>query len=175
MRDLGCEVDSEEFYFQKKTGFLHREFNISLDYKIIGNISSLRNVQSHYVWIDAVEDLCKRGFKAKYVLITDGSLEPEIKKYVKSKGLENEIIFAGSHNDVYQCIPEFDLFLFTSKIEDTTRSIFESFVRRTPIVGNRTGGLPTVLANEETGLMAELESAADFANKIAYLIKLQTL
>lgn len=171
MTVIGSVVDTDSFIHNKKNGFLHREFNIPLEYKIIGNVSAFSKVKDHYTWIDTVEELFKRGLKAKYILIGEGSMELEIKNYVKSKGLENEVIFAGFRNDVNKCIPEFDLFLFTSKNEATGGVILESYACKVPVVAAKAGGIPTVLIDNETGLLAKVGDSIDFADKTERLIK----
>lgn len=168
---IGSVVNTANFSYTEKAGFLHREFNIPTDFKIVGNVSAFCKVKDHYTWINTVEELFKRGLKAKYVLIGDGPLEPEIKAYVKSKGLENEVIFAGFRNDINRCLPEFDLFLFTSKNEATGGVILESYACNVPVVAARAGGIPTVLIDNQTGLLAEAGNALDFANKVEALIQ----
>lgn len=175
MTVIGSVVDTERFINNAKNGFLHREFNIPLDYKIIGNVSAFCKVKDHYTWIDTVELLYKRGLKAKYILIGEGSLEAEIKTYVKSKGLENEVIFAGFRADVHKCIPELDLFLFTSKNEATGGVVLESYACKVPVVAANAGGIPTVLTDNETGLLAEVGNPIDFADKVEILINNKTM
>jgi glycosyltransferase involved in cell wall biosynthesis len=175
MTVIGSVVDTDRFINNKKNGFLHREFNIPSDYKLIGNVSAFCKVKDHYTWIDTVEELYKRGLKAKYILIGEGSLEAEIKTYVKSKGLENEVIFAGFRVDVHKCLPELDLFLFTSKCEATGGVVLESYACRVPVVAAKAGGIPTVLIDNETGLLAEAGNPIDFANKVEILINNNTM
>ncbi|MFV8328177.1 glycosyltransferase [Flavobacterium sp. ZS1P14] len=171
MTVIGSVVDTERFVYNKKRGFLHTEFNIPLEYKIIGNVSAFCKVKDHYTWVNTVEELYRRGLKAKYILIGEGSLELEIKNYVKLKGLENEIIFAGFRDDIHKCLPEFDLFLFTSKSEATGGVILESYACNVPVVAARAGGIPTVLLDNVTGLLAEAGNPMDFANKVEILIE----
>jgi glycosyltransferase involved in cell wall biosynthesis len=167
---IGSIVDTANFLDTAKSGYLHSEFNIPSDFKIIGNVSAFSKVKDHYTWVDTAAELFKRGLKAKYFLIGDGSMEPEIKEYVKSKGLENEVIFAGFRKDINKCLPEFDLFLFTSKNEATGGVILESYACNVPVVAARAGGIPTVLIDNETGLLAEVGNSIDFADKVEALI-----
>jgi glycosyltransferase involved in cell wall biosynthesis len=171
MTVIGSVVDTDRFVNSKKKGFLHKEFSIPLEYKIIGNVSAFCKVKDHYTWVNTVEELRRRGLKAKYILIGEGSLELEIKNYVKLKGLENEIIFAGFRDDIHRCLPEFDLFLFTSKSEATGGVILESYACNVPVVAARAGGIPTVLLDNVTGLLAEVGNPLDFANKVEILIE----
>lgn len=167
---IGSVVDTDKFINNRKNGFLHKEFNIPLDYKIIGNVSAFCNVKDHFTWVNTVEELFKRGLKAKYILIGEGPLEQDIKDYVHMKGLKNEVIFAGFRNDVNKCLPEFDLFLFTSKNEATGGVILESYACNVPVVASNAGGIPTILTDNETGLLAEVGNSTDFANKVEALI-----
>jgi glycosyltransferase involved in cell wall biosynthesis len=167
---IGSVVDTDKFVNNFKNGFLHQEFGIPLDYKIIGNVSAFVKVKDHFTWVNTVEELSKRGLKAKYMLIGEGSMEQEVKNYVVSKGLEKEIIFAGFRNDVHKCIPEFDLFLFTSKNEATGGVILESYACKVPVVATKAGGIPTVLIENETGLLAEVGNSYDFANKVETIL-----
>ena len=167
---IGSVVDTDRFINNTKKGFLHEEFNIPQDYKIVGNVSAFCKVKDHITWVNTVEELFKRGLKAKYVLIGEGSLEQDIKDYARLKGLENEIIFAGFRKDVNKCLPEFDLFLFTSKNEATGGVILESYACKVPVVAAKAGGIPTVLIDNETGLLAEVGNSFDFANKVEALI-----
>jgi len=167
---IGSVVDTDKFIHNAKNGFLHKEFDIPLDHKIIGNVSAFCKVKDHYTWVNTVAELHKRKLKAKYILIGEGSMEADIKTYVASKGLENEIFFAGFRKDVQKCIPEFDLFLFTSKNEATGGVILESYACKVPVVAAKAGGIPTVLKDNETGLLAEVGNFMDFADKVEALV-----
>lgn len=167
---VGSVTDINKFTKKGKNGMLHREFNIPEDYKLIGNVSAFTSMKDHHTWIRTVEQLYKRGLKAKYILIGEGGLELEIRQMVKDKGLENEVIFAGFRKDVPECLPEFDLFLFTSNNEPTGGVILESYACRVPVVASDAGGIPTILIDRETGLLAKCGDPIDFADKVEELI-----
>jgi glycosyltransferase involved in cell wall biosynthesis len=152
-------------YDKPASGILRREFNIPDDYKIVGNVSAFVPVKDHVTFVDAAEELSKRGIKAKYILIGDGPLEDETKALVKSKGLENDVIFAGFRKDVPDILPELDLFLFTSSNEATGSVVLEAYGARVPSVAARAGGTSEVLVDGKTGFLAEVKNPVDFADK----------
>lgn len=170
LRVIGSVVDTDKFINGTKNGFLHKEFNIPADYKIIGNISAFCKVKDHVTWVNTVKILKERELKVKYILIGDGSLEQQIKEQVCANGLENEVIFAGFRTDVEKCLPEFDLFLFTSMNEATGGVILESYACKVPVVASNAGGIPTVVIDNETGLLAKVGNPEDFADKVQMLI-----
>ena len=173
---IGSVTDINKFQKQAPTGMLHKEFNIPEDYKLIGNIAEFTGFKDHYTWVDTVEILVKENkIKAKYILVGKGSMEQDIRNYVDEKGLTEHIIFTGFRRDVPEILPEFDLFLFTSNNEPTGGVLLESYACKVPIVAADAGGISEVIVNGETGLLAKVGNAEDFASKINLLINDETL
>ncbi|GGW66201.1 glycosyltransferase involved in cell wall biosynthesis [Winogradskyella epiphytica] len=173
---IGSVTDINKFQKQEGTGLLHEEFNIPREYKIIGNIAEFTKFKDHYTWVDTVSILVKENtFKAKYILVGKGFMEEEIRSYVDEKGLTDHIIFAGFRRDIPEILPEFDLFLFTSNNEPTGGVLLESYACKVPIVAARAGGIPEVIVDGETGLLAEVGNPKDFALKVNSLINNKTL
>ncbi|RCW92213.1 glycosyltransferase family 4 protein [Winogradskyella arenosi] len=168
---IGSVTDINKFQKQEATGLLHKEFNIPEDYKLIGNIAEFTGFKDHYTWVDTVAILVKENkFKAKYILVGKGSMEQDIRNYVEEKGLTEHIIFTGFRRDVPELLPELDLFLFTSNNEPTGGVLLESYACKVPIVAADAGGISEVVVNGETGLLAEVGNATDFAKKVNLLI-----
>jgi glycosyltransferase involved in cell wall biosynthesis len=169
---VGSLTDVNKFNKKHKTGLLHIEFNIPSDYKIIGNIAEFTEFKDHKTWVNTVEELVKRkSLKAKYILVGKGKLEHEIRDMVKQKGLENHIIFTGFRKDIPEILPEFDLFMFTSNNEPTGGVLLESYACKVPVLAANAGGIPEVVIDKKTGLLAEAGNPNDFADKVEYLLK----
>jgi glycosyltransferase involved in cell wall biosynthesis len=167
---VGSVTDIDKFKKQSKAGILHQEFNISNDYKIIGNIAEFTGFKDHKTWVNTVAELVKRGVKAKYILVGKGSLENEVREQVAVLGLQNDIVFAGFRKDIPEILPEFDLFLFTSNNEPTGGVLLESYACRVPIVAAKAGGIPEVVVDNETGLLAEVGNPISFADKVEQML-----
>ncbi|RYZ35343.1 MAG: glycosyltransferase, partial [Sphingobacteriales bacterium] len=58
--------------------------------------------------------------------------------------------------DIPQILPEFDLFLFTSNNEPTGGVLLEAYACRVPVVAANAGGIPEVVMDKETGLLAAI-------------------
>ncbi|RZJ63917.1 MAG: glycosyltransferase family 1 protein [Flavobacterium sp.] len=166
---VGSVTDIHKFTHQP-SGILRKEFNIPEDYKIIGNIAAYTGMKDLFTWVRTVAELVKRGVKAKYIIIGDGPMEAEIKGLAKELRVENEIIWAGFRKDIPQVLPEFDLFLFTSNNEPTGGVLLESYACRVPIVAANAGGIPEVVVDNETGLLAEVGNPVSFADKVQQLL-----
>lgn len=173
---VGSVTDIDKFKKNKKTGLLHEEFNIPKNYRIIGNIAEFTEFKDHRTWVDTVEELVKRKQdKIKFVLIGKGKLEGEIRNMVSEKGLDDYVIFTGFRRDIPEILPEFDLFMFTSNNEPTGGVLLESYACKVPIVAANAGGIPEVVVNGETGLLAEVGNPISFADKVEELINNEEL
>lgn len=172
LRIVGILTDIKKFTKTKKTGILHKEFNIPDDYKIIGNIADFSDFKDHFTWVNTVKELVSRNnIKAKYILVGKGALEAQVRAQVKALNLEEHIIFTGFRTDIPEILPEFDLFLFTSKDEPAGGVILESYACRIPVVAANAGGIPELVIDKETALLAKVENPIDFADKVELLLQ----
>ncbi|WP_026705295.1 glycosyltransferase family 4 protein [Flavobacterium soli] len=167
---VGSVIDIHKFTKKEKNGFLHKEFNIPPDYKIIGNIAAFAPMKDIPTWIKAAKVLVDRGLKAKFIIIGEGPLKAEIEQMIDENQLQDHVILAGFRTDIPQCLPEFDLFMFTSNNEPTGGVLLESYACNVPVVAANAGGIPTVVLDNETGLLAEVGNPVDFADKVELLI-----
>ena len=173
---IGSVTDVNKFKKQHANGLLHKEFDIPEGTKLIGNIAEFTGFKDHYTWVDTVEILVnEHDIEAKYILVGKGSMEQDIRSYVDEKGLTEHIIFAGFRRDVPEILPEFDLFMFTSNNEPTGGVLLESYACKVPIVAADAGGISEVIVDGQTGLLAEVGNANDFAKKVIHLINDQSL
>jgi glycosyltransferase involved in cell wall biosynthesis len=166
---VGSVTDIHKFKY-KDAGILRKEFSIPDDYRIIGNIAAFTGFKDHVTWVNAAAELVKRGVQAKFILIGEGGLEQQVRQQVKDLGIESEVIFAGFRKDIPQVLPEFDLFMFTSNNEPTGGVLLEAYACHVPIVAANAGGIPEVVVNGETGLMAQVGNPIDFADKVQQLL-----
>ena len=170
MTVVGSVTDIDKFKKQHSTGMLKKEYNIPDDHVIIGNIAAFTGFKDHFTWVRAAAELVKRGVKAKFILIGEGELEQQVRDLVKELGIEEHVIFAGFRRDIPEVLPEFDLFMFTSNNEPTGGVLLEAYACHVPIVAAKAGGIPEVVVENETGLMAEVGNPVDFADKVQQLL-----
>lgn len=167
---VGILTDIDKFKNSSKRGKLHEELNISKEYKLIGNIAAFTWFKDHTTWVKTVKELKDRNLKAKYILVGKGELEAEIRTQVKELGLENDIYFLGFRTDIAEIMPELDILLFTSNNEPAGGVILEAYACKTPVVAANAGGIPEVLIDNQTGLMAEAGNYSDFADKVEIIL-----
>lgn len=152
-------IDLKKFKNTEKKFILHHEFGLSKEIPTIANISAIAPHKDYFTFVNTVEVLIKKEFKANFLIIGDGSERKKIEQYVIGKGLENHIIFTGFRNDIPKILKDIDLLLITSKTEGLGTTILDAFANEIPVVATNAGGIPEVVIHEQTGLLA---SVGDF-------------
>lgn len=128
-------VDIKKFKFnslERKKG--RKEFGISENTKVIGHVGSFKKVKNHKFIIKVFYEYQKKHDDVKLMLVGDGKLFEDIKKYVADLGISNKVIFTGLVNDVYRVMNIFDVFLFPSKCEGLGTVLIEAQANGLPCV-----------------------------------------
>lgn len=172
---VGSATDLDEFHIRQKRGVLQKELGLSNDTLVIANISAFVGFKDHITFVNTAEILKPQLPNAKFVLIGIGELQDEIKALAKEKGLENDIIFLGFRKDIPEIFPDFDIFLFTSKLEPTGGVLLEAYASYVPVVAARAGGVPEVVVDGQTGLLSEKENPQSFADNVLKLAQSKEL
>ncbi|MBN2183823.1 MAG: glycosyltransferase family 4 protein [Candidatus Krumholzibacteriota bacterium] len=66
-------------------------------------------------------------------------------------------------------------FVLPSRSEAMGRVIIESMASGKPVIGSNTGGIPSLVAEGETGFLFEKENISDLAEKMRYLLENETV
>jgi len=167
---VGSATDLNEFHIRHKRGILQKELGLSNDTLVIANISAFVGFKDHTTFVNTAGILKGKIPKVKFVLVGKGELEDEIKALAVAKGLENDIIFLGFRKDIPEIFPDFDIFLFTSKLEPTGGVLLEAYASNVPVVAAKAGGVPEVVTDGETGILCEKENPQSFADGVMRLV-----
>lgn len=116
----------------------YKDFNIKNNDKVIGHVGRFNVPKNHEYLLSIAEVLVKIDKRYKFVLIGDGPLWPKIQHLVVTKKLEDNVILAGSRDDVPAIINNlFDIFLLPSLYEGLPIVLLEAQV----------SGIPCVISN----------------------------
>lgn len=133
---------------------LRREWQIKPDTVLIGILSRLEPVKGIVDAIEAMALIARECAAARMLIVGIGTQEAELKRLVKSRGLEDRISFAGFRSDVADCYTAFDIFLLPSLSECHSIALLEAMRAARPIVATAVGGnVETVSAGVEAELV----------------------
>jgi glycosyltransferase involved in cell wall biosynthesis len=80
-------------------------------------------------------------------------LRPALERQIKDHHLEKHVLLAGFRPDVLSLHKAFDIFVMSSVTEGLGTSLLDAMAAGKPIVATRTGGIPEVVVDGETGIL----------------------
>jgi len=108
---------------------------------LIGTVACFKPQKAPQDVIAVAKLVCAQARRARFVLIGDGELRPDIEALIRRYGLQDRMHLAGWRRDVDRAMNSFDALLLTSHWEGFPRVILEATSARLPIVSTRVGGV----------------------------------
>jgi glycosyltransferase involved in cell wall biosynthesis len=94
-----------------------------------------------------------------------------IKDMVLSAGLSSRVRFENHRQDVGAVLSTADIFVLPSLSEARPRTIIEAMSLGVPVVASDAGGIPSLITDGQTGLLARTGDAASLARAIDRLVR----
>lgn len=125
-RVLKNAINTESYIYNSVTA---SKIKIELgleDSFVIGHVGLFRPQKNHPFIIDIFNECKNLDSSSKLILIGDGEGRQDIEELVKSKGLENDVIFMGIQENVNELLQAMDVFLFPSLYEGLSVALLEA-------------------------------------------------
>jgi glycosyltransferase involved in cell wall biosynthesis len=159
-------IDYSPFEEAASSQYLRQELGFGLDDFLVGIVAHLADHKGHKYLIKATEILKEKAPKIRVIIVGEGPLRMELDRLVKQTHVEDIVFFLGFREDVPQILASLDLFVLSSYLEGMGSSILDAMASRLPVVATKTGGIPEVVVNGETGLLVPPRSPAALAKAI---------
>lgn len=164
-------VDLEKFKPRRPEPEIRAKWRLNQDYLVVGVVANLIHYKGHMEILDAAS-LLKEDFpNLKFVFVgRDGGMQIRIEKNRKVLSLENQVILAGSREDVERIIPAFDILLLASHEEGFSNVLLEGMACGKPIVATDVGGNPESVKDGETGFIVPARNPGKMAEALKKLL-----
>ncbi|MEO8086917.1 MAG: glycosyltransferase family 4 protein [Bacteroidota bacterium] len=167
-------VDLQRFTGKGFRGNIRKEFGISDDEKIIGNIAALAPHKDYFTFLDTIEILSQKT-KAKYIIAGEGPLREQIESRISELKLQQTVFVLGFRYDLENVFADLDVLLYTSKEEGLGSTLLDAMAYGIPIVTTEAGGIPEIVKNEFNGLTAPVGDSARLAEQVIRMIQENSL
>lgn len=133
-------LDLEKFRFDENIRKEYRKI-LNLDGKlVIGHIGRFNTQKNHDFLIEIFSEIRKKREDAMLLLVGEGTLQDDIRRKVKSMGLDEDVKFLGVRKDIPSLLCAMDFFLFPSFYEGMPNTVIEA----------QTNGLPCMISENIT-------------------------
>lgn len=137
--------------------------------RVVGCVASLVAHKDHNTLLEAAAIIERHRSDVVFLLLGDGELRSELEYKAAELGLRG-IIFEGYQNNPYPYFRIFDVFTLTSREEGLGSSILDAFLYRVPVVATAAGGIPELVRDRETGLLAGVNDPRMVAREIEEML-----
>lgn len=148
-------IDLAKYSHASKERILISELGLDPNTKIVGNLSALADHKDYPTYLRAAAAVIKEDPSIHFIIAGQGPEEKRIQKMIRSLRLEANVHMLGFRNDIVEVMKSLDLFLITSKTEGLGTIVLEAFAAGVPVVATRAGGIPEMVEDTVTGLLAE--------------------
>lgn len=150
---------------------IRKAFNIGDDDILIGTVSSLVKRKRINDLIKALSIMETKTEKTvKCIIVGEGPEKKDLLQLVKTKGIEDKIIFTGFRSDAISCINSMDIFAMTSEKEGFPRVLLEAMLMNKPVVAFDVIGVSELVIDGETGYLIPFGTIPAFSKAASKLI-----
>ena len=149
---------------------VRRELGLRDGEALLLHLSNLRALKRIDLLLETAARLYRAGETFKLVILAGGDFTP-FAADVKRLGLADRVVIRSNVTDIEDYLQAADLGLFTSETESFCLSILELMSLGRPSVAFAVGGIPEVVENNESGLLALFGDTAALAAYVQTLLR----
>lgn len=140
------------------------------DVPIVGCIGALTEEKDHATLLRAAQALRASHRHVRVVIIGDGPLKLDLHRLRGELDLANMVQFAGFVPEAQTLIGAFDAFVLCSRAEGLGSIVLDAFAAGVPVAATAVGGIPELVSDGVTGLLAPPGDPIRLAAALAHLI-----
>jgi glycosyltransferase involved in cell wall biosynthesis len=171
---LGLEL--EPFLASHRVkGRFRAELGLDARERLVGIVGRLFPIKNHQLFLEAAELVMRSDDQARFVVVGDGILRPQLEARARAMGIGDRVVFTGWRRDLPCIYADLDLLVISSDNEGTPVVAIEAMASGCPVVATSVGGVPDVVRNGENGVLVPPRSRRELAEGIAKILKDQPL
>ena len=133
----------------------------------VGTIAELHTSKGLDLGIRAWKELPQTQ-DAQWVIVGGGEEEARLKHLAQN---DPRILFAGFVEDARRYLSAFDVFFLPSRAEAFGGVLLEAGTAGLPVIANRAGGIPEVIADKESGRLVSMDKPKDTVRVLQELVE----
>ena len=149
---------------------VHEAFWLPHRAPVVGNVAALVPHKGQRHLIEAAHLVIQQMPDVRFLILGEGELRDSLERLVREHHLEKHVFLPGFRTDVLGCMKSFDLFVMSSVTEGLGTALLDAMACGKAIVGTRTGGIPEVVEDGETGRLVPPRDHAAMAQAILNML-----
>lgn len=166
-------INTYRFTKEVNKAHVRASLNLPKDAYVIGTIGRLTEQKGYTVLLNAVSPVLKENPDTYFIIAGTGHLESYLQNQTKELGIEHNVRFLGTRNDIEDLLPTFDIFVNSSLWEGLPTVIMESMLAKVPVLATAVGGNAELIEDIVTGFLVKPDDAVALANKINDILDME--
>ncbi len=137
---------------------------------LIGTVAVFRRQKRLDHWLEAARRIADRRPDARFAIVGDGPLRPEVEASAARLGLSGRLAFPGLQEDVRPWLAALDLYLMTSEFEGLPLALLEAMAAGRAVAVTGVGGVPEAVIDGESGVVRPFGDVAGLADAAQALL-----
>ncbi|SRR6266404_738705 len=139
---------------------------------VVLSVGRLSREKAHLDLIEAFKRLreAKPDLSLKLVIVGDGPERSRLEAAVESIGCKESVVFTGQVSDIRPFYAMADVFVLPSHSEGSPNVLLEAMAATLPIVATGVGGVPEMVADNESALLVPPNDSPSLAAAISDLL-----
>jgi len=139
--------------FSAGKGDKQNEFNIPPGSKVILTVAYLREAKGIQYMLQALPAILAAHPECRYLIVGDGDYRLPLQNLARDLGIENNVVFTGSRQDIPRILALSDIFVLPTLDDALPTVLAEAMAARKAIVASEVGGIPEMVFHGKNGLL----------------------
>jgi L-malate glycosyltransferase len=148
---------------------VRHELKVADDECLVVQVARLDTIKDHKTAIRAVALALRQAPRVRLLIVGDGPEQAAIEREIADHSLHAQVTMLGLRRDVPRLLAAADVFLLTSLSEGIPVTIIEAMAAGVPVVSTAVGGVPELIEDGVTGLLAPAGDAPRLADALVRL------
>lgn len=165
-RWVGAEMDGAGSAVRRRLGIADHAV-------VIGTVGNIFPRKGYDIMLRALPEILAAVPDVHYLVLGQGDEEHErsLRLQCRDLGLTGRVHFLGFERQVRALLDAMNLYVQPSLMEGFGIAVLEAMARERAVVASRTGGLPDIVVNGETGLLVPPGDVGELARAVTALLK----
>lgn len=133
---------------------------------VVGTVGRLEKDRGIKYFIHAARELISRNMQAHFLIMGTGPEEAKLRKLVRRLGITEQVTINAASPKTKSLIDPIDIYVSPALSEGFGIFVLHAMASAVPVVASAAGGVFSLIADNETGLIVPKRDASIFADKI---------
>jgi glycosyltransferase involved in cell wall biosynthesis len=166
IRVIPMGIDTERFEparYRLERATIRLELGLRPDALVIGALARFVPSKGLECLLHAVARLAQRCSSLQCLVVGDGPARDELSRLARNLKIDDRIVFPGYRTDVPRMLAAMDVYMLPTHREGFGVAFAEAMSMEIPVVASRIAPLTEIIAERETGMLAEVGDPEGFA------------